>query len=360
MILTLAILGGAICLFLIAILASKRPFGSADGGLLFWLTAQGGAFGTIAVSTGLPEFWPIVWLSLGQLLLFCLGPAQLIYARASLSRPLEIWPQIGAMAGVATVLALLPLIVQLETRSGAIVANSAPLWLIFLPPAALLVSAAWPVMVLHLARQARGKLKDRYSNLAELDPGWMEVWAISSLIVILAALLAVPNSILGILPVSVHVGALLGFQILQVAYVAHRGLTRPGIFLSAPASAPRPAIDLAAARADFKAVTRRLADSRIYLDPELTAPRLSDEMGWAPERLTQAFRMGGETNFHDAVLAARLQEMERLARDTANARVTTLALGLDAGFGSKSAMYEAFRRELNTSPAAWRRHFTQS
>lgn len=357
MILTLAILGGAICLFLIAILAAKRPFGAADGGLLFWLAAQGGAFGTIAISTGIPEFWPIVWLSLGQFLLFCLGPAQLIYARASLSRPLEIWPQIGAMAGVATVLALLPLIVQLETRSGAIIANSAPRWLIFLPLVALLVSAAWPVMVLHMARQMRRKLKDRYSNLKAIDPGWMEVWAISSLIVILAALLAVPTSTLDIWPVNVHVVALLGFQILQVAYVAHRGLTRPGIFLSAPASPARPAVDIAAARADFEAVTRRLAESRLFLDPVLTAPRLSDEMGWAPERLTQAFRIGGETSFHDAVLSARLQEMERLARDPANVRVTTLALGLDAGFGSKSAMYEAFRRELNTSPAAWRRLF---
>lgn len=357
MILILAILGSAICLFLIAILLAKRPFAAPEASLLFWLAAQGGAFAAIAVSAGWPDFWPLMWLSAGQFLLFCLGPAQLIYARASLSRPLDVLPQIGAMAGVATVLALLPLIVQLETRSGAIIAQQAPVWLVLLPLVALLVSAAWPVRVLRIARQARRRLKDRHSNLAEVDPGWMEVWAISSLIVILAALLAVPNSILGVLPVAVHVGALLGFQILQVAYVAHRGLTRPGIFLSPPASAPRPVVDGAAARADFEAVILRLAESRLFLDPVLTAPRLSEEMGWAPERLTQAFRIGGETNFHDAVLAARLQEMEKLARDPANARVTTLALGLDAGFGSKSAMYEAFRRELNTSPAAWRRLF---
>lgn len=356
MILTFAILGGAICLFLIAILLAKRPFAVPEVSLLLWLTAQGGAFASIAFSTGLPEFWPLVWLSLGQFLLFCLGPAQLIYARATLSRPLNVLGQVGILAGVATVLGLLPLIVELETRSGAIIANSAPVWLVLLPLTALTISATWPILVLRMAQQARRRLKDRYSNLTDVDPGWMEVWALSSLVVILAALLAVPNSILGILPVNIHAGALLTLQIIQVAYVAHRGLTRPGIFLSDSGSLKgMPKIDAAAASEDFSAVVNRLNESRLFLDPDLTAARLSDEMGWAPERLTQAFRFGGETNFHDAVLKARLQEMESLARDFANARVTTLALGLDAGFGSKSAMYDAFRRELNISPAAWRR-----
>jgi AraC-like DNA-binding protein len=359
LILTLAILGGAICGFLLAVLAAKRPFRTADAGLFAWLAAQGGAFGVVAMASAFPSFAPLIWLSAGQILLFSLGPAQLVYTRAAAGEPLGLRGQALALIIVASLLVLLPMLVNFETREGAMVVEQPPLWLMLMPPMALIVSAAWPLSVLRISQRLCRRAKDRYSNLGPVDPGWIRIWAASSLIVLAVSLLAYGNSFVSLLPLGLHVLLLLAFQILQVAYVAHRGLTRPGIFLSS-VDRPVKSIDREAVRADFVHVRDFLNQERPHLDPALTAPQLADRLGWAPERLTQAFRAGGGTNFHDAILQARLEEMARLARDPVNARVTTLALGLDAGFGSKSAMYEAFRRELNTSPAAWRSEIMQS
>lgn len=359
MIPTLAVLGAAICAFLAAILVAKRPFRAPDGALLAWLAAQGGTFAVVAMASAWPALWPLVFLSLGQILTFSLGPAQLVYARAAAGEPLRLPMQGLALVIVAGLLALMPLLVNFEAREGAIIVTRPPLWIMLMPPLALIVSAAWPVRVLQIAGRLRRRAKDRYSNLAPVDPGWVRIWAISSLIVLAVSLLAYGNSFVVILPLGLHVSLLLVFQILQVVYVAHRGLTRPGIFLSSPAK-PGPEIDRDAAKADFEAVLAHLAAERPHLDPDLAAPQLADALGWAPERLTLAFRAGGGTSFHDAILRARIDEMARLARDPVNARVTTLALGFDAGFGSKSAMYDAFRRELDISPAAWRREIAQS
>jgi AraC-like DNA-binding protein len=360
MILILPLLGAVICVFLIAVLAVKRPFRAPDAALAAWFGAQSAAFAAVVINVAFPALWPILLLSAGQFLLFSLGPAQLVYARAAAGRPLGLRLQFLVLAVVAGLLGLLPLLVDFQSYSGALVVEQPPAWLFMLPPLALLVSMAWPVTALRIAGQARRRAKDRFSNLGAVDPGWIRTWAVSSLIVTTISLLISFNSVFALLPIEWHIVVLLGFQVLQVVYVAHRGLTRPGVFQATRKQVQAAKIDTTAAREDYAAATSGLSASRLYLDPDLTAPRLADELGWAPERLTLAFRVGGGTNFHDAVLRARLAEMETLARDPANAGVTTLALGLDAGFGSKSAMYDAFRRELSTTPAAWRRAITQS
>jgi AraC-like DNA-binding protein len=82
---------------------------------------------------------------------------------------------------------------------------------------------------------------------------------------------------------------------------------------------------------------------------------LAERLGWAPERLTEALRHGGGVNFFDAINGARVQEVQQLARRPENAAISFLVLAHEAGFASKSAFYEAFRRHAGCTPAAWRR-----
>jgi AraC-like DNA-binding protein len=60
-------------------------------------------------------------------------------------------------------------------------------------------------------------------------------------------------------------------------------------------------------------------------------------------------------NFFDAINAARVREVQQLSRMPANGSVSLLVLAHEAGFGSKSAFYEAFRRHAGCTPAEWRR-----
>ena len=120
-----------------------------------------------------------------------------------------------------------------------------------------------------------------------------------------------------------------------------------------PAGRGRP-VDRLKATEDYSRIHALLANDKPHLLPNLTAEMLADRLGWGPERLTAALRHGGGVNFFDAINAARVREVQRLARNPENARVSLLVLAHQAGFGSKTAFYDAFRRHAGCTPAVWR------
>nr|HRK63217.1 helix-turn-helix domain-containing protein [Terricaulis sp.] len=60
--------------------------------------------------------------------------------------------------------------------------------------------------------------------------------------------------------------------------------------------------------------------------------------------------------FPEYLQHARVEETKRLLRDPAETRTSVEAIGLLAGFGSRSAFYKAFGDRVGMSPAAYRAH----
>jgi AraC-like DNA-binding protein len=59
-------------------------------------------------------------------------------------------------------------------------------------------------------------------------------------------------------------------------------------------------------------------------------------------------------SFHDLVNRRRVEEVKAQLLDTASERFTIEGIGASAGFGSRSALYTAFRRFEGMTPAAFR------
>jgi AraC-like DNA-binding protein len=106
---------------------------------------------------------------------------------------------------------------------------------------------------------------------------------------------------------------------------------------------------------DYSRIQALLVNDKPHLLSNLTAAMFADRLGWEPERLTAALRYGGGVSFFDAINAARVREVQQLARRPANVRISLLVLAHEAEFGSKSAFYDAFRRHAGCPPAEWRR-----
>jgi AraC-like DNA-binding protein len=353
----IAAAGGALSLFLLLVLAAKVPRLPADKWLAGWLAAQAIFFGCVLASAVVPPDLALPLLVGGQLALFALGPAQHLYAAAaSDQRPPFMSAAATPIAGAALLAALL-LWVPVEPRSGGLVIDRAPPWLVAAPLAALLIAALHPLAVLRLARRRRYELEDELSDLGPADPAWLRTWAMAALTTIALLALAAASAVVATWSTEIYVAAGLALQVASIAYVGHRGLTRSSIFRSAAPAR----LDLAQAGQpdsealqDFASVLAFLKEHRPHLKPGLTAGTLSDELGWAPERLTRAFRLGGDSSFFDSINRARVEEVQALARDPANAQLSMLRLGLEAGFGSKTALYDAFQRHAGCTPAGWR------
>jgi AraC-like DNA-binding protein len=239
------------------------------------------------------------------------------------------------------------------------VADGQSPWIILVPLSATLIASLHPVAVLRLVRERRALRTDQLSRLDEADPAWLHAWSLATLAtIILLGSTVLSSALLSWSPASQMI-ALVTLQVGSIAFVGQRGLTREGIFYTTVQSTSGGdelmTADPVQVQADFAAVQALLKRERPHLDPDLTAQQLADRLGWAPERLTRALRDGGGANFFNTINAARVAEVQKAMADPQKARTSVLALGFDAGFGSKTALYDAFGRATGCSPAEWRR-----
>lgn len=88
---------------------------------------------------------------------------------------------------------------------------------------------------------------------------------------------------------------------------------------------------------------------------DLTVQEAAASVGVPAEILTEAVRAVTGAGFPARLLRLRVEEAQRLLADPAEARTSMEAIGLLAGFGSRSAFYQAFGEQVGMSPAAYRR-----
>lgn len=147
-------------------------------------------------------------------------------------------------------------------------------------------------------------------------------------------------------PDSDDVGSII--LVLMIYVMSFLVLLRPWILSVRPRQA-----DLDRYADDMRGLEQHLEQERSFLDPELTARRLADDLDLTENRLSAVLNDGMQTSFYDLVARYRLAEFERLARDAGNRGRSVLELAFDAGFNSKASFYRLFRRSHGTTPTAF-------
>lgn len=94
---------------------------------------------------------------------------------------------------------------------------------------------------------------------------------------------------------------------------------------------------------------------RIYLDPELSLPRLADTLGCSVNHLSQAINAGHKLSFFDYLNQFRVAEAARLLRQDDCRFPAVLDVALAVGFNSTSTFYTAFKKVTGQTPARYRR-----
>lgn len=354
----LASIGAAFCLFLLVLIKSKSKSALGDLWLVAWLAVHAVWFIALGLTAVLPPELVRVAVLASQLAYLSLPPLQYFHARASSNYSVrDVAWEASFSALIFGGLLALPLLFESTIVAGSLTVMNASL--IAVPLIVLLVCAYYPIRAwLHLGRH-RSALKQRLSNLHKADIEWGRRWAISTLLVQGTGIAVYFATFLFTFPIPARMAVLLFFQAVAIGIVGYLGLTSSRVFLlnrgADELGLPDDRQDYDEAAVDFRAVQAFVAKEKSFLDPELTALALADAIGWAPDRLSRALRLGGGTNFYDFVNRARVDTLKALARDPQNRRTNMLFLAYDSGFGSKSAFYEAFRAVESIPPAQWRK-----
>ncbi len=119
--------------------------------------------------------------------------------------------------------------------------------------------------------------------------------------------------------------------------------------------APGPVKPVPEANAQLKAgLLELIEEKKIYLDPELSLPKLARQLGCSTHELSFLINHGFGKNFYQLINRYRVQESQRLLLDPQFSHLNILAIGFESGFNSKTTFNTAFKNQTGMSPAEFR------
>lgn len=96
-----------------------------------------------------------------------------------------------------------------------------------------------------------------------------------------------------------------------------------------------------------------MENGRGYLDPNFKLASLAEAAGSTPHQVSQLLNDNLGQSFASYLRTFRIRHAQ--AAILTDDHLTLEAIGLEAGFGSKSAFYSAFKEETGTTPARYRK-----
>lgn len=116
----------------------------------------------------------------------------------------------------------------------------------------------------------------------------------------------------------------------------------------------KPIITLTNDNVYFKELCRLLEKDKIYQNPELSLKMAAEKLNISSTYLSQLVNVLSNYNFSDFINQYRVKDAEEKLTDDSFNKYTILAIGLEAGFNSKSAFYSAFKKHTGTTPSEYR------
>lgn len=104
----------------------------------------------------------------------------------------------------------------------------------------------------------------------------------------------------------------------------------------------------------LKQIEEALLANRLFAQPDLTLAQLATAASCTPHQVSEVLNRYAGVSFHDLINRRRVDDVKRQLDDPASERFTIEGIGASAGFGSRSALYAAFKRYEGTTPTAYR------
>ena len=98
-----------------------------------------------------------------------------------------------------------------------------------------------------------------------------------------------------------------------------------------------------------------MLEQQVYLQPDLTLPRLAAAVGCSVNHLSQVINAGMGKSFFDYLNQHRIQHAKVLLGDLNDGNSAILNIAFTVGFNSNSAFYAAFKKCVGQTPAQYRR-----
>ena len=94
---------------------------------------------------------------------------------------------------------------------------------------------------------------------------------------------------------------------------------------------------------------------RPYLNPEISLAELSEKLSLSSKHLSQVINQSFDKSFFDFINSFRVQEVQRILKESEDEKLTVLEAMYEAGFNSKSSFNTAFKKDTGQTPTEFRK-----
>ena len=105
------------------------------------------------------------------------------------------------------------------------------------------------------------------------------------------------------------------------------------------------------------ALTKIMANEKLYLDPELSIGNLANQLGVHSHQLSKLINTELNKNFFEFVNEYRVEEYKKLIVKPENKHISILGLAMDAGFNSKATFNRFFKNTTGLTPSEFRESY---
>ena len=104
----------------------------------------------------------------------------------------------------------------------------------------------------------------------------------------------------------------------------------------------------------FDKVILNIIEQKLYLNPNLTLENVAQACNISSGYLSQLISEYSEQSFNGLINSFRIDEAKEMLRNPDFNKYTAAAIGLEAGFNSKSTFFAAFKKHTGTSPNSYK------
>jgi len=104
----------------------------------------------------------------------------------------------------------------------------------------------------------------------------------------------------------------------------------------------------------FQELCNFINEQQLHLNNELSLAQLSEHSGWSKHHLSQAINQCAHKNFFDFINELRIEHAKSLLNS--QGKMNVLEVSLAAGFNSRSAFYNAFKKHTQMTPSQYKIH----
>ena len=374
-----AIVGALQGLVLTAVLAAQRTNRTANRLLATFMAAMtiylaAGPYYTAGLIRVYPHFFAVSYQTV-----WVFGPLVYLYARAASDRSWRFTPKTLAhfVPVTITTIAAMPIymmngaekIATWEQWSAKGVGGA----LAYLDPFKYALGIAYSAATVRYLVRHRRDIEYSYSNLERVNLRWL-IWLSAATGGIWLLVTGLKLAHVSTAMRDGHVAIALALLVYAIGYM---GLRQPEVFRYVSTGPPAEKGEAEPAPAAAKPETAMPRYERSGLSPaeasqlresllgmmerdqpwkesELTLADLATRLNSTPHKLSEVLNSQIGQTFYDFVNSYRVREVQRRISAGEARALKMLALAMDAGFASKSAFNEAFKKHAHQTPSAFR------